>query len=398
MFSTASNEFAVAVACCIWPPSEHRTFTIRCTTGKNIDWERFLRVVKRQRIAGLAYHGLQQAGVSVPPEIFSQLKKLASGIARQNFQFAVETARIQRLFDNAGIPVLFVKGITLGQLAYGSLVLKHSWDIDLLVTPDYLPEALHLLSCAGYHPLPLYPSSTDEDFKHWVKFAREYVLKHDVNSVYVEIHWKLSDSGYFLSGISALSPAQMVTVSDDMRIRTLTRDDLFVYLCVHGALHGWSRLKWLADVAALMAHDSESDAHRRLQLAGKYNARNCVVQTFLLCDHLFRTVSVAALSRELRQNYRYRWLERSAWGVMTSGNGEAELGDSSFSLLPIMISHFMLGRGWKFALNELWNKLNLPYDLRAAALPKRFAFLYPLMRMAAWLKRRGRLRRQSSLK
>jgi hypothetical protein len=33
----------------------------------------------------------------------------------------------------------------------------------------------------------------------------------------------------------------------------LGEDDPVAYLCMHGALHWWSRLKWLADVNALIA-------------------------------------------------------------------------------------------------------------------------------------------------
>ena len=34
---------------------------------------------------------------------------------------------------------------------------------------------------------------------------------------------------------------------------TLGADDLFAYLCAHGAYHAWFRLKWLADIGALLA-------------------------------------------------------------------------------------------------------------------------------------------------
>ena len=36
------------------------------------------------------------------------------------------------------------------------------------------------------------------------------------------------------------------------RIATLPPSRLLLYLCVHGALDGWLRLKWLADIGALV--------------------------------------------------------------------------------------------------------------------------------------------------
>jgi hypothetical protein len=218
------------------------------------------------------------------------------------------------------------------------------------------------------------------------------VLFHDSNSVHVELHWKLADNSYFLPGISAASSTQIVPISQEVGLRTLGDDDLFAYLCVHGASHGWSRLKWLADVAALIARDNVGDAERRLEAAKKVHAEDCVAQTFLLCDRLFATPNLTALSQVLRRKYRYRWLERVALSAMTSGAAEKGLGNEPFDRLPIVLSHFMLGRGWRFAAIELWNKLNGPYDQIYVTLPIGLRFLYPLVRVAAWIKRRGRQR------
>ena len=389
---TVSREFAVTAAFCIWPPSDRRDQAIRSAIGETIDWNRVYRIVKRQRVAGLVHDGLTRTGVSVPSDFARQIRNLASDIARKNLQFAAESMRIQQMFDEAGVPVLFVKGTALAQLAYGSLVQKHSWDIDALVTPDDVPRALQLLAGAGYHAFPPLPPMTDERYKHWIRFSREYVLYHETKSVPVEIHWKLMENDYFLSGISALSPSQMVAISGGLGIRTLVEDDLFAYLCVHGATHGWSRLKWLADVAALMADDSANDAKRRLETAQKANAEDCVAQAFLLCDRLFGTPSLKVLAQELRCSYRYRWLEHIALGAMARENAETELGQAPFYKVPIFISHFMLGRGWRFALNEFWIKVNGPYDLQHAKFPNWLGFLYPLVRVASWIKRRGRMR------
>jgi Uncharacterised nucleotidyltransferase len=386
------HEFLLAAACCLWPPSERRNEAIRDAVIQTLDWDRFLRVVNRHRVAGLIHDGLAQAGVSAPPGIASQIHDMKSRIARQNLQYAAECWRIQQLFDEADVPLLFVKGVTLAQLAYGSLALKHSWDIDLLVMPNTVPKALRLLERAGYHAFPPLPPITDERYMRWIRFAREYVLFHETNAVHIEIHWKLADNNYFFPGISAISPTQMVTISQRVQLRTLNHDDLFTYLCVHGAGHGWSRLKWLADVAALMAHDSVSDAEHRLEYAKTVNADHSVAQSFLLCDRLFGTPSLVTISQKLRRSYRYRWLEHTALQAMTNGNAETELGNASFDLFPILLSHFLLGRGIRFLVNELWNKLNRPYDQHYLTLPNWLGFLYSSVRVVTWVNRRGRMR------
>lgn len=282
--------------------------------------------------------------------------------------------------------------MSLAQLAYGNLGTKQSRDIDLLVTPEAVPRALQTLERLGYFGSPPLPPMTDKRYGRWIKFAHEFLLFHETTSVMVELHWKLADNDYFLPGISAASSTQLVPISNQMSIRTFTDDDLFTYLCVHGAMHGWSRLKWLADVAALMAGDTIDDAKRRMDAARSANAEHCAAQTFVLCDRLFATQSVAEISRALRGDLRYRWLERTALKAMTVGHAEIEPGNAPFDRASVLVSHLMMGRGWRFAVKEAWNKLNGPADLLFTFVPSWLGFLYPVIRVASWLTRRGRLR------
>jgi hypothetical protein len=395
MKARASNfppEFALVAACCRWPPSDTRNAAIRGAVTSSLDWDAFLRVVTRQRVPGLVRDGLARAQASCPAQVMGELNRIVAAMVRQNLKHAAESVRLQKMFDEAGVPLLFVKGVTLAQLAYGTLALKHSWDIDLLVAPETVPRALELLARAGYKPFPALPPVTDKRYARWLKFAHEYILFHRFNSVHIEIHWRLADNNYFLPGVDARSPTVQVRLCDGADLRTLIDDDLFAYLCVHGACHAWSRLKWLADLAALLAQDSARDARQRLEQAKKSNAEHSVAQAYLLCDRLFETPCVRELAQSLREKHRYRLLEQIALRAMTSGGAQTELGDAPFDRLPALLSHFLLGRGWRYGARELWNKLNGPFDLRSFALPNWLGAFYPLLRVVAFVKRGGRMR------
>ena len=47
--------------------------------------------------------------------------------------------------------------------------------------------------------------------------------------------------------------------------RLLPAERLLLYLCVHGALDGWLRLTWLADIGALLHTMPRSNLPRRRQ-------------------------------------------------------------------------------------------------------------------------------------
>ena len=70
-----------------------------------------------------------------PANIAAEITSQAALQVRQSLAMATEAARLQRLFDDADVRVLFLKGSSLAVLAYGNLALRASKDIDLLVSP-----------------------------------------------------------------------------------------------------------------------------------------------------------------------------------------------------------------------------------------------------------------------
>ena len=68
----------------------------------------------------------------------------------------------------------------------------------------------------------------------------------------VEIHWRLFSSAFMWSE-SGDEPLSTMSVEVGTRaLKTLSRIDLFLYLCVHGAIHRFAILKWIADIAAML--------------------------------------------------------------------------------------------------------------------------------------------------
>ena len=124
MARSFSAEFRLAAACAMWPPSDRRTEAIGAAAAGPLDWPRFLRVAQRHRVLGLAHQGLTEARLAVPPEIRREIGARAATLVRENLAMAAEALRLQRLFDEAHLPVLFVKGSSLAMLAFGNLGLS----------------------------------------------------------------------------------------------------------------------------------------------------------------------------------------------------------------------------------------------------------------------------------
>src|SRR5262245_54526423 len=133
MAPSLSREFLLAGACAMWPPSDRRIEAIRFAAAGPLDWYSFLRVARRHQVISLVHHGLTLARPDTPPKIAREIRAEAATLVRENLAMATEAVRLQRLFDDADLPVLFLKGASLAMLAYGNLGLRQGKDIDLLV-------------------------------------------------------------------------------------------------------------------------------------------------------------------------------------------------------------------------------------------------------------------------
>ncbi|MEI9997241.1 MAG: nucleotidyltransferase family protein [Rhizomicrobium sp.] len=374
-------EFRLGAACCIWPPGERRNRAIRAAAAGAIDWDAFLRFVRRQRIAGLANDGLKSAEIAVPPDAAAALTIEAGAIAKQALQLASEALRLQAAFDTAGIPALFVKGSALAVLAYGNLGIKHAWDIDLLVTPSDVRQACALLEGAGYTRIMPPASFADERFHAWLEFAREGIFHNAARHSHVELHWRLSDNRTQLADVTARSPANSVAISPrHPPLRTLCDEDLFAYLCLHGAHHAWARMKWLADLAAWLSGKPPAEIARLYAVADAHRAGRAAAQALLLCADLFGLPLPAPLAEEMRADRATRWLVAIALEAMT--------GERLLHNFKIEGSHFLLAPGFGHWLAELQSKSVGWTDFQAVQLPRPLYFLYPILRLPSWVWRR----------
>jgi hypothetical protein len=381
-------EFHLAAACCRWPPSQARNAAIRAAAAGVIDWTLFSRLVKRQRVGGLVHDALLSAALGPPSTVADDLAAQARQIARRNLLAAAETGRLQRLFDAANIRVVVLKGAALAQLAYGSLSAKHARDIDLLVPPDRAEAAIRLLERQGYALTSPAQQLSDAQCCALIRYGREIELIRRDNRLFVELQWRVADNPLLLKGVDAHSSTQDVMLPDGVSVRTLTRPDLFAYLCVHGARHAWSRLKWLADVDALITAN-DGDIAPLYRHARERGAGFCAAQALLLCRQIFDLELPPAVAAEITGNKRVKTLVAIALAAMTAPYTETEVDGGLLGVSRSVLRQFLLGKGRAFFMAQCRASAVGVDDVIRLPLPPSLHFFYPLLRLPLWLWRRA---------
>lgn len=309
-------------------------------------------------------------------------------MARRNLAMAADVVRIQHAFDAPGIPSLLLKGVALAQLAYGSFTRKHNRDIDLYVPRGFALAAMQRLEAEAY-ALAEPMAQLDDAQRHMlVAYAREAVLVHRVTRHSVELHWQFTDNPLLLDGIGAQPPTQEVMLFPGGVVRTLAKDDLFAYLCAHGASHSWSRLKWLADLNALLARESDAELVRLYRHAQARGAGLCAGQALLLCRDVFARTLPVVLDDELMRSARVRRLVRSAWHALRAPKADGGAGFAGKA--RFFFTSFLLGEGFAYVVAQCRIVSVGLADALRYPLPRRWHFLYPLLRVPSWLWRYAR--------
>jgi hypothetical protein len=127
-------------------------------------------------------------------------------------------------------------------------------DVDIFVPRDYLSTAKRLLTEDGYR---LSPSMSPREEARHLKVEKSYNLVQD--DVIVELHWRFLHPmhGFSLDAEAVWDRTHLIEL-EGQDVRTLSPEDLVLYLCAHGGKHFWNRLSWICDVAEVLRTYSDT--------------------------------------------------------------------------------------------------------------------------------------------
>jgi hypothetical protein len=260
-------------------------------------------------------------------------------------------------------------------------------DIDLLIPENTLHAVIALLTRAGYRRYDPPSNISDAQLQLVLPLRKDLGFIHQESGLPIELHWRLFLNPYAMPEDSIMAASRVVPLMGAAGLRTMGEEDLFAYLCLHGALHWWNRLKWLADVNAVLARTSESGVERLIRAAEVRGAGRATGQALLLCRGLMGTPVPDRLVDAVSKSEVVRWLEATALNAMTTGQGEGHPHDTRFGTTRGSLSTFLLNPSWRYQLAELRTHFINQTDVLTVPLPEQLRFLYPVLRPLLWLSR-----------
>lgn len=217
-----------------------------------IDWRCLASIAENQRVLPVVYLILRNSSRdSIPEDAFFTFKGLFKSNLLKSLSMLKELLRVLEAFSSSGISAISFKGPLMAFGLYGDISMRQFSDLDILIHLKDLQNATTLLQGFGYEPEFRFNRSQLSAF---IKSDHHQRFVNPNLGIMVELHWSIYPSIYKIPHIDMediWKRAERNTVFG-REVLGFSQSDLLLYLCVHGAKHGWERLSWVCDLAMLI--------------------------------------------------------------------------------------------------------------------------------------------------
>jgi hypothetical protein len=285
--SVYSPEFDLVLACLRWPQEKVDGDRIRSLAQHPIRWPHLLEIVDHHKVVPLFSRNLETfAPGYMPDEQAAALRTNRVANAHTCLGRTAELVALHRLLREQHIDLRIFKGIPLAIAAFRDPTLRDAGDIDLLVAEKDIFQAGEILETRGYVRFEPQARLTPRRLRSYLAHQKDFSYEHPATGMVIDLHWRLFRNSYLPAN------ARIDEVGEDWinlgseRIPTLPAQRLLLYLCVHGALDGWLRLKWLADIGALLQSMSPEQLTATTMAAAEQQALPQFSAAIFLCHDL----------------------------------------------------------------------------------------------------------------
>lgn len=290
-------------ACCRWPQDAAARKALADAAEKINDWDAVQEAVQRHRVTPLVAQAVKTVN-AVPDAFRDWTRRDARASVHHAMMMTRDCIAVDAVLKAAGVQPVHIKGPVLGQMAFGSVALKFSRDLDIYVPQADALAAMGALEAAGYHGKGQNASITARQARAVIRNFKDFNLVAPSGTL-IELHWHLSDTKSLLRAVEADLQLQSVKIAGAVEVQTFANAQMVTYLCVHGGMHHWMRLKWLADLAAFLSHLDPVERDQVLAEVANGPNKDALAQALALCDTFFGTQYAPELSRRAQALYDY---------------------------------------------------------------------------------------------
>lgn len=343
----------------------------------DIDWDYFLKLAMHHRIYPLAYLRLKEVAIELTPT--HVLHSLEAEYKKNTFKMlhlSGEMEKISKIFSESQVKSLFLKGPVIAYDLYGDISLRTSKDLDILVEETDLLKVENLLLGEGYNK-EIVPTVLNEG--KWLHHHMSYY--HPQKRIQIEIHWRLHPRPIKGQPFNELWKRKRKSSLTGYPVHFLGEEDLILFLVVHGARHGWFRLRWLNDLNHILK--KEVNLNNLNKLLNNYQASHLWKQTLALNSLLFSSNTTREVELSKMNFLTHRIVEKALSYILAGGEVSFK---THIAYLFLITPH---SRKLELAfINIFYPRFK---NIKVLLLPRRLHFLYFFIHPLLWIIRKKRI-------
>lgn len=243
--------------------------------------------IRRHKVGALLHSAASapQAPVKAEAQALERLRANRRHNLWNGLRLAAVERKVARMLDDRGIAYSILKGSGLAVQLYDDPSLRMAKDLDVLIAPCHVREAIGLFNGPEYEYRP-YSLHADKVLPRLrqqqdIRLFKDLTFIHRHHLAPIEVHRRLfghEPRGFTQDFNAAIGFA--VTPSLGSPIYCL-------YLILHGALSFWHRLKWVVDLSLLLRRIGPDQMAEVLALAERYGCFEAVVSSAILAERTF---------------------------------------------------------------------------------------------------------------
>ncbi len=169
----------------------------------------------------------------------------------------------------AGMEYIALKGAYLAERVYPDIGLRRFSDIDLLVRPRDVPEAVRRLSALDYQPTDGAAVTTAQPPVSY--FLNSIQLRGPAHTPAVHLHWHLFNSILPRHPFAPpdIAPVWAAATRDPAGQLEMSSEHLLIHLADHALRHSYARLSLLRDIAEVFIRRAAQINRERLAAAAR---------------------------------------------------------------------------------------------------------------------------------
>lgn len=244
------------------PASAPRLAEVR---GAVDDWQAVGAMIARHRVELSVTRVLRQAGwPDVPLELRQSLEQAEKRVLLQGLTQIAQTERVAARLLDEGVRFFVLKGPPLSVALFGAATVRQSRDIDMIVERADIPRAAAVLRELGFERGAAKDASlgSEDDLRKLMEIDHHFKFTHRPTATLLELHWQAVGHDLYPLPVAKLWEERRTVRVHRLELPVLPDDVQMIYLACHGAKHAWFRLKWLLDIAAIVARQEPGDLQR----------------------------------------------------------------------------------------------------------------------------------------